>query len=430
MRPVIRYWGRKAGSIAELYISKYSQPKEIVLDAFGGAGSIIKAALLLGRRGIYSDLNPLAALIARVEIEGVDANALALASTNLLRRQRLCYLDNLGGRHWMSCSNLYEVSCKCGARTQASYFLWNGETVVAAKVKCGCGDPLIRFSRCETGAINSVYEFPGARLWYSNGLPFQKRRQVNAVSELFTQRNLIILSALLKDIKKIRTDERTKRALLIAFASILYQASKMSRQHGGTWAVNSYWIPKIHVERNPYFLFKDALARLSRIKELASAHTSAEPVIKGEAPLAILNNDAKELPLPDNSVHLVITDPPFTDEIQYFELSYMAASWLGLPIPFDKEIVVNHKQGKNLDGYCRLLSKSFEELYRVLKPGRTAIIMLHDENKGIFNKLVELVEGAGFIIDKTKKERMIQRQVGYRDNIKGRDLFVLRCSKP
>ena len=430
MRPIIRYWGRKTGNIAKPYISKYSQPKEVVLDPFGGAGSIIKTALLMGRRCVYSDLNPLAMLIARVEIEGVDAHALATASTNLLRRQRLYYRDSIGKPHWMSCRSLYEVRCKCGARSQASYFLWQGDTVVAAKVKCSCGASMIRFTRGWTEAIDNIYEFPRACLRYSNGLPFLKRRQVNTISELFTQRNLIILAALLKDIKKVKTDERTKRALLVAFASILYQASKMSRLNGGSWCVNSYWVPKIHVERNPYFLFKDALKRLSCVKGLAIAHTSAEPVINGEASLAILNSDAKELPLPDNSIHLVITDPPFTDEIQYFELSYMAASWLGLPMPFDDEVILNPRQGKKFDEYCRLLSKSFAELHRVLKPRRTAIIMLHDENEEILNKLVELVKAAGFIIDERKRERMVQRQIGDRNSLKGRDLLVLNCHKP
>jgi hypothetical protein len=430
MRFIMRYWGRKAGSIAEPYINKYSKPNEIILDAFGGAGSIIRTALLMGRRCIYSDVNPLAALIARVEIEGVDVHALTTASTSLLRRQRLYYRHNLGGKHWMSRSCPYEVSCRCGFRRQAKYFLWHADTIVAAKVKCDCGDPLIKFTNCETEAIDPVYKFPRASLRYSNGLLFQKRRQVNTISELFTQRNLLILSALLKDIKKVKTNERTKRALLVAFASILYQASKMSRRTGGTWGVNCYWIPKVHVERNPYFLFEDALKRLSHIKELAIAHTSAKPIISGGAPLAILNSDAKDLPLPDNSVHLVITDPPFTDEIQYFELSYMAASWLGLPMHFDKEIVVNHRQGKKLNDYYRLLSKSFAELHRVLKPGRAAIVMLHDENEKVLNKLVELVEGAGFIVDKRKKERMVQRQIGDRDSLKGRELLILTCRKP
>jgi 16S rRNA G966 N2-methylase RsmD len=418
MRPVIRYWGRKAGNIAAPYINKYSRPKEIVLDPFGGSGSIAKVAILLGRRCIYSDLNPLAALIARVELEGVDAQALAAASDELLK-----------GR-WTRYCSLFEVTCKCGAKRPALYFVWVGDVIKAAKVICNCGNRLIRYNGKDIEAIEPAAKLPSGSLRYPNGLPFMKRRQVNTISELFTKRNLTILAALLSDIKDLRIDERTRTGLLVAFASILYQASKMSRQNGGTWGVNCYWIPRVHVERNPYFLFTRVLKRLSHIKGLATAFTSAEPVISGDASLAILNCDAKELPLPDNSVHMIITDPPFTDEVQYFELSYLAAAWLGLEMPFDKEIIVNPKQGKKFDDYCNLLSKAFKEMYRVLKPGRTAVIMLHDEKDEILNQLIELVKGAGFIIERRKKELMVQRQIGNRDGQKGIYLLVLCCRKP
>jgi len=417
MRPIIRYWGRKAGSIARPYIGKYSRPGEVVLDPFGGAGSIIKVALVMGRRCIYSDLNPLASLIARVELEGVDTEKWATISDELFKGS------------WMRYTSLYEVTCKCGRITQAVYFVWSQERIKAVRVKCPCGARLFRFYGEDVKDIESVDEFPKADLKYPNGLTFLKKRQVNTVSELFTRRNLIILAALLKDIKQLRTDERTKRALLVAFTSILHQASKMSRQNGGAWSVNCYWIPKIHVERNPYFLFKNTLKRLSRLKEIATA-SSLGAIINGNASLAVLNCDAGELPLPDNSVHLIITDPPFTDEIQYFELSYLAASWLGLRMPFDKEIIVNHKQGKRFDDYCRLLSKSFSEMYRILKPGRRAVIMLHDEDEETLTKLIELVKQAGFTINKRKKEQMMQRHVGKRNTLRGKDLIILNCRKP
>lgn len=429
MRPIIRYWGRKAGDLAEYYINKYTQPKDIVLDPFGGSGSIARKILLMGRKCIYSDLNPLAALIARVDIEGVDTRSLKIASTNLFRRQRLYYRDESDNLHWMNCSRLYEIICRCGAKRQVLYFLWYGDAIIAAKVKCKCGNPLIKYSGYDYN-INIIYEYPKARLMYDNGLPFLKRRQINTISELFTRRNIIILAALLKDIKKLKTNEQTRRALLVAFASILYQASKMSRLSGGTWAVNCYWIPKFHVERNPYFLFQNALRRLERIRGLAIAHTCINPVIYGNASLAILNNDAKELPLPDNSIHLVVTDPPFTDEIQYFELSYMAAAWLDMLIQFDKEIIVNRNQGKGFNEYCNLLTKSFTEMYRVLKPKHKSIIMIHDEDEEIRNILIELVKSSGFIIDKIKKERMSQRNIGDRDEIKGKELIILDCKKP
>jgi hypothetical protein len=82
------------------------------------------------------------------------------------------------------------------------------------------------------------------------------------------------------------------------------------------------------------------------------------------------------------------------------------------------------------DDYCRLLSKAFGEMHRVLMPGRVAVIMLHDENKETLNQLVELVKGAGFIIEKRAKKRITQRQVGNRDSRRGKELLVLGCRKP
>jgi adenine-specific DNA methylase len=418
LRPIIRYWGRKTGSIAEPYVNEYSHLGEVVLDPFGGSGSIVKAALRLGRRCIYSDLNPLAALIARVEVEGVDVRALEAASNKLLKGS------------WTRYSSLYEIKCKCGTKSQVSYFIWKDDKIKAAKLNCVCGGRLISLNGKNLRAINPVDRFPNGSFRYPNGSLFMKRRQVNTIADLFTKRNLTVLAALLRDIRNLCIDERTRRGLLVAFASTVYQASKMSRQSGGTWGVNCYWIPRVHVERNPYFLFTKMLKRLSHIKGLVTPVTSVEPVIRGDAHLAILNCDAKELPLPDSSVHMIITDPPFTDEIQYFELSYLAASWLGLPMPFDKEIVVNPKQGKGFDDYCRLLSKAFGEMHRVLMPGRVAVIMLHDENKETLNQLVELVKGAGFIIEKRAKKRITQRQVGNRDSRRGKELLVLSCRKP
>jgi len=120
----------------------------------------------------------------------------------------------------------------------------------------------------------------------------------------------------------------------------------MSCLEGGSWGINSYWIPAVYLERNPYELFRNAIGRLARIKPLALAVNKAEAVVNDKEQLATLNEDAKALPLPDESVDLVIADPPFTDEVQYFELSTMPASWLGLSIPFEKEIIMNPNQGK------------------------------------------------------------------------------------
>lgn len=431
MMVIIRYWGRKDEELVSSYINEYSDLGDIILDPFGGAGSIIKSALFLGRRAIYNDLNPLAALITRVEFEGVNPNSALEALQEIFKRKRFYYKDCEGNLRWVSFSSLYYAKCKCGEQRPIMYFLWCDNVCEKTVINCKCFNNAFAISGGKIFKnIDPIYPYPRHQLRYPNGNFFLTRRQVNAVSELFTERNLLILSAILNDIKNIRMDERTRRGLLIAFASIIYQASKMSRLSGGTWSVNCYWIPKLHVERNPYILFKKAVNRLLKLTPITITETAINSIFEGKARCVILNQSAMNLPLPDNSVHMIITDPPFTDEIQYFELSYLTASWLGLHMPFNDEIVVNLNQQKNLNDYYNLLSKSFAEMYRVLKPSRVAVIMLHEENSEILQNMIELIKSAGFTILKKEPALMkYQRNVGARDNNKGKDLLMVCCRK-
>ena len=412
---LIRYWGRKAGNVAEPYVRQYSKVGSIVLDPFAGAGSVIKTALTLNRRAVYVDANPLAALIARVEIEGADAKELSQSSMALLRKQKF--------------RDFYQMQCSCGAKADVLYYLCENGMLKTAKVKCRCGRSLVKLNCPDTTFSNYSRNFPAVKLGYDNGKPFLKRRQVDYIYQLFSPRNLAILSSLLKKIKKMQVNEQTKRGLYVAFASILYQSSKMSRLESGSWGINSYWIPRMRVERNPYRLFRNALIRLARIKAMALAVEDVKTVVNGKERLAIVNGDARELPLPDNSVDLVIADPPFTDEVQYFELSTMAASWLDLPMLFRKEIIVNHNQGKSLNDYYESLCQSFSEMHRALKKSGMAVIMLHDENPSVVSNLTDIVENAGFQCIKKETEQMAQRHVGDRDRIGGKDLYILTCKK-
>ena len=417
-KQTIRYWGRKAGFIAKEYILSYSKEDEVVLDPFGGSGSIAKEALINNRKVIYNDLNPLAFLIAKVEIKGAGKEFLKAAS-KVISRKRVYFLDKLSRRRWIKVSSLYSCQGK-----EIKYFVWDKEKIIDSKPECDDEIPSY-----ESLIEEPLYYYPKAMFYYEDGSKFYKKRQVDRVDELFTKRNLLILSSLLKDIKRAKTDQDTKDALYYAFASILFQASKMSRINAGSWGINSYWIPQVHLEKNPYVLFKNALKKISLIKPLALRTSYNVKDIEKGAQIVFLNQDAAELNIPDSYVDLVITDPPFTDEIQYFELSYLAASWLGMKLPFEKEIIVNPNQNKSIKRYFDMLSKSFEAIYRVLKPGGHAVIMFHEEDENGVLKIKELLQKAGFIIENVDLQYMQQRKIGERNESKGKELLVFTCSK-
>ena len=72
-------------------------------------------------------------------------------------------------------------------------------------------------------------------------------------------------------------------------------------------------------------------------------------VFGGDADHAILNGDCLSLlpQLPDNSVDLIITDPPHGDRIPYLELSEIWNVILREEPPFEAEIVVSNAKARS-----------------------------------------------------------------------------------
>lgn len=244
-------------------------------------------------------------------------------------------------------------------------------------------------------SYDSVYPYPGDELRYANGGAFYKRRLVSRIDQLFTKRNLIALSILFHEIRKLECSNEIRDALVLCFASMLFSASRMQREEGGAWSVGCYWIPPTFVERNVLLLFKSRFHRFANWKNGSKVRYSiarhVRSVIEGKAAVAFTRRNALRLPIPDESVDYVIVDPPQMDEIQYFELSYLAACWLGFRLPFKEEIIVNPKQGKGEDKYWRMMQDALREIDRVLRPNGRVTVMLHEEKRAYYSKFHQLL---------------------------------------
>jgi adenine-specific DNA methylase len=124
----------------------------------------------------------------------------------------------------------------------------------------------------------------------------------------------------------------------------------------------------------------------------------------------IFQASATELPFDDNSFDAVFTDPPYYDNVSYAELSDFFYVWLKRTVgdlypelfstpltPKSKEIVANTiRQGSWEEAkafFEENLKKSFQEIYRVLKPnGITTIVYTHKSTSGwetLINSLLD-----------------------------------------
>jgi len=148
---------------------------------------------------------------------------------------------------------------------------------------------------------------------------------------------------------------------------------------------------------------------------------------------AVTQSSATSLSYPDNYFDAVFTDPPYYDNINYAELSDFFYVWLKRTVgdlypelfstplvPKTKEIVANPvrqgSQEKAKNFFEENLKKSFQEIYRVLKPnGIATIVYTHKSTSGwetVINSLLDsnLVITASWPINTEMQARLNARE--------------------
>jgi putative DNA methylase len=124
----------------------------------------------------------------------------------------------------------------------------------------------------------------------------------------------------------------------------------------------------------------------------------------------LLCRSSESLPIPDRSVDAVITDPPYSDNVQYGELSDFFYVWQRLALQGtyreyepalvlkEHEIVKNPAQGKDGSFYQEGLRKVFSECNRVLKDDGLLVFTFHHKAFEAWVNVLTAVLDAGFYI--------------------------------
>lgn len=119
----------------------------------------------------------------------------------------------------------------------------------------------------------------------------------------------------------------------------------------------------------------------------------------------VLNGDSSHLPLPDNSIDVVITDPPYFDFVHYSELSDFFYAWLTQAIGKDYKYLShsdssheNEVQDKDHDKFSTKIGKIFTECHRVLKNEGLMCFSYHHSAIDGWMAIYNSVKSSGFDI--------------------------------
>jgi 16S rRNA G966 N2-methylase RsmD len=430
-----KFWSRKTWNVVSEFVKAYCPEGGIVIDPFSGSGVTALEALRNNRRAIAIDINPIATSILKATVEFVPENAILEAFAKIEKAVR------------PKIESMYDTKCRsCGAPVGATCYIWKRTLLGKEKLEdvrytCPqCGSER-RANTSPTKADISLaadarQQLTASRIWYpdqkleyTDGQPFKERQRYHSVDQLFTNRALYSLGLLRAEIDTI-ADRPLRELFLMAFSSMVHLASKMmpdrpTRPMSGVWFEHSYWFAKVYMEQNVWDKFESAVVGSQGI---VRAKAESNPLFRGKAiardvkdfiknnrDLLIVNGSSldsiRELVVEGIVCDYCFADPPYDSSIQYGELTYMWVCWLKQDTGYlekiaTDEVIHNERQNKDFERYHVMLSSTFKEIHRVLKPKSYFTVTFHNPTFKVRNATIRAAVFAGFEFQKIHHQEL------------------------
>lgn len=337
------YFTRQTWNVVKEYIKNFSMPGDLVLDPFGGSGITLVEALMIERKAIHIDLNPLSVFIVKSLIAPVNTTDL---------------LDSLS-----AIKNKFEK--------------------------------LVPKNDIEIQKTLKKYKLPK-----NLDLALPKNADVETIRELFTDKQLAEL-ALLKYLIKKEQNENIKSSLLLAFYNTVgvinitfHETPKGGGNHFGYYY--RYRVAPTPAFKNTMQVFDGKVRRICNGKKEMSYAINENTIADAQ----IMKGTATDLSfLPKESVDYIYTDPPYGKKIPYLDLSVMWNAWLDLEVTeedYQMEAIEGGEHNKTKEEYNDLIAQSIKEMYRVLKFDRWLSFVFAHKDPEFWHLIINTAESCGF----------------------------------
>ncbi len=267
-------------------------------------------------------------------------------------------------------------------------------------------------------------------LWFpTNRMPIgdESRRNddidVTHVHHFYTKRNLWVWAYLADRVRSATKGLQTR--LLFWLQTVALGQTLLNRYLAASYSqVNRYLKGTLYIapfisEVGPKYALTGKIKATKRVN------------IGKRGDCIVFAGSATHVPAPSESVDYIFTDPPFGANISYSDLNFIWESWLGVVTNNQREAVVSNAQRKGLVDYQELMIKSFQECFRLLKPGRWLTVEFHNSSNSVWNAIQEAIMRSGFVVADVRildKKQMTMQQMTSTGAVK-QDL-VISAYKP
>ncbi|MGM0953881.1 MAG: DNA methyltransferase [Pseudomonadota bacterium] len=221
-----------------------------------------------------------------------------------------------------------------------------------------------------------------------------KTTNSTAIHFMFLPRAAHAMALLWKKAKS-HSEPRTQKMLLFMVEQAIWGMSILARytpthfSQVNQYLSGVYYVASQHSECSPWYILNGKLDRLVKAFGKYKARSGQ---------VAINTGTAAQLPLKDNSIDYIFTDPPFGENIYYSDLNFLVESWHQVKTDPTPEAIVDRVRQKGIPEYQHLMHRCFAEYYRVLKPGRWMTVVFSNSKAAVWNTIQVALQQTGFVV--------------------------------
>lgn len=373
------YWSQKPYNICDILIESFSEEGDVVFDPFLGSGVTLLQSLSNKnrRRAIGCELNEAPLFIVKTLLKDYDLKTYKKVSSEFLSKIR-----ELQKYYFTECEN-----CKShGVITSVIFDKADRAAEIEIKninYRCTCS------SKCTKQASNKDYQSINVEYDLENVedsllIPNSKLAvyENQHISQIFTKRNFMILDKVVGIINELDCYNDLFKYILM---STIHLCKITDKHSNSQWPL---WIPKTDcVEKNVVDLLE------KKVKKFSSTISFLSETYKDRTEYKLLHKGSQHInkeDIKDNTVQLIITDPPYLGQVAYSEYMQLYKPFLDLSFDIDDEIVVSSAPSRNKGEaeYFELLDQVFSICSDKLKIDGYFCMYFHDSNLDVWNRLI------------------------------------------
>lgn len=390
------YWTRKSAEMAAALVQSMSLENGVILDPFLGSGSTALGVAQSGGNRLFIGVELNEMPIVNLKFSLGDSSGLVIDDFTRLENDLAEIRD------------LYRFSTPLGDFEVGKVIHQVNEQQLEPTAFIGNYNQ----EKKQTKIDEQSSEFQGLVEQYKiriKQLPAQVAPELDAnsriaikagmrVSDVFGPLGFESLSLL-----RNRTDQSLLYKLVIASGLHLCRLTDAKSQ-----SQFPFWFPKVDIHEKSVFQVLDKKLhelrqRLERIDRNSGSSQISKFADWQENPKSahylILGNSAASMKnvIPDQSVDLVLTDPPYFDQVAYSEYLKLWEHFTGFQSDLNNEIVESSRIGgnKTREVFLLDLASAFAEVKRVMKHGAFALVYFKDSKPANLHDFIYCLESVG-----------------------------------